>query len=124
MAYLSNAVALTTTTPTPQVKTCVVTSQDLSSASSQACPSVSDKCVTATSAGMTLYTCSSLAAVTFQFDCANSGATISHLGQAFVVHCCEGDLWYDNASMSLDVYIYTHADLGRQIDRWIDGLMD
>ena len=67
---------------------CLVTSNDdLTTHSQQTCYNPGDQCVTATSATMTVYQCSTPAAA-LGFDCATAPGTASAFGMDFTYSCC------------------------------------
>ena len=79
-----------------------MTSGDLKSENIEACSSVGEKCVTATSPLKIVYACSSSAAVMFDFDCANSGGTVKYNGLELTVVCCDTALCNDPDSVAVD----------------------
>ena len=85
-----------------QVIRCRVTSGDLKSENIEACSSVGEKCVTATSPLKIVYACSSSAAVMFDFDCANTGGTVQYNGLDFTVICCDTALCNNPDSIAVD----------------------
>ena len=68
---------------------CLVTSDDGQTHSQQTCADPGDQCVTATSAVMTIYQCSTPAAAV-GFDCATAPGTATAFGMDFTYSCCTG----------------------------------